>query len=195
MTPAPTQQDRAKKLRQLIGIAYSKLGWTDDEIRSVQVTVTGLETKREMSVTQLERLLTYCQKCGFKIRTNRQDGQTAPQPPLSMDVQVRKIRAIWLNLAALGIVKNASESALNAYGKRFTKVERLEWAGVDELSSVIEQLKRWRRRVLSEPARRWQCNACGALYPVVRADHAFGVREMPCTCGCQGFELVNEVSR
>lgn len=69
---------------------------------------------------------------------------------LADDAQSKKIRALWLDMAETGIVKNPSEAALAAYVKRLTGVDTLQWLSTEQASTVIETLKKWQKR-MSKP--------------------------------------------
>ncbi|STZ83109.1 phage associated protein [Bergeriella denitrificans] len=62
--------------------------------------------------------------------------------------QVKKIRALWLELHRLGAVRNPSELALAKFVKRMTGVDYQGWLDVDNASKVIEHLKKWVLRVV-----------------------------------------------
>lgn len=64
----------------------------------------------------------------------------------------KKIRALWLTLRDLGVLRDPSEQALNAYIKRTTKIERLEWLRSEDAPTVIEPLKGWVARELEAKA-------------------------------------------
>ncbi|WP_251280533.1 regulatory protein GemA, partial [Enterobacter hormaechei] len=56
------------------------------------------------------------------------------------------IRALWLEMAAAGIVRDSSEQALALWVKRETGISALRWLSNEQASSVIEKLKKWQRR-------------------------------------------------
>jgi phage gp16-like protein len=60
--------------------------------------------------------------------------------------QSKKIRQLWIELHQVGKVKNSSEDALEAYVKRMTRVDKLQWLDVAQASKVIEALKKWLSR-------------------------------------------------
>jgi phage gp16-like protein len=73
----------------------------------------------------------------FVSKNHRRD----PPDPLS-----RKIRALWLSLHKAGIVRDASDNALNRYIMRQVKVRSMEWLDTPKAIAVIESLKKWKER-------------------------------------------------
>lgn len=69
-----------------------------------------------------------------------------PTRPLAADPQSKKLRALWLEMHQLGIIKNPDESALCAFVKRETGVAALQWLKPAQASQVIERLKQWQQR-------------------------------------------------
>ncbi|MFB9157330.1 regulatory protein GemA [Chromobacterium violaceum] len=81
----------------------------------------------------------------------RSKAQAATQSrPLAQDEQHKKIRALWLFLYQIGVVKNPAESALAAYVKRITGRDAMQWLAGDQLEQVIESLKKWAMRSLPD---------------------------------------------
>ncbi|HGC3396096.1 TPA: regulatory protein GemA, partial [Escherichia coli] len=66
--------------------------------------------------------------------------------PLDNHPQSRKIRALWLEMAAAGIVRDRSENALARWIKRETGISALRWLSTEQAGSVIEKLKKWQHR-------------------------------------------------
>lgn len=66
--------------------------------------------------------------------------------PLDDHPQSRKIRALWLEMADAGIVRDRSEQALARWVKRETGVSALRWLSNEQASHVIEKLKKWQHR-------------------------------------------------
>ncbi|EOC0702682.1 regulatory protein GemA, partial [Salmonella enterica subsp. enterica serovar Kokomlemle] len=62
--------------------------------------------------------------------------------------QAKKLRALWLEMYAQGIVRDSSEEALRRWVKRETGVDGLQWLESDKASMAIERLKNWQVREL-----------------------------------------------
>ncbi|MCU7122997.1 regulatory protein GemA [Salmonella enterica] len=91
-----------------------------------------------MSDAQLARIFAVMKKQGFKV--------TSKEPP-AYDKQAAMIRALWLELATSGEVRDGSSTALNKFVSRQTNIARLEWLNNQQASQVIEQLKKWLARI------------------------------------------------
>jgi len=142
-----------------IHIAVAELGLSEDLYRSMVEGVAGAQSpaKRSGSAGDLTaperfRLLAEFRKLGWKPRHG---GKNRPHRPVGeRRGQVRKIRALWLELAELGEVRDPSEQALAAYVRRMTKSEgnpdgvaAIQFLDVPDAIRVIEAMKKWVARV------------------------------------------------
>lgn len=131
------------ELIRLIHVAKRELALDEETYRAaLALAVPGKTSAKDMTTVELEKALEALKKKGFQIR------RTAGSRPLADDAQSKKLRALWLEMAAQGIVKRAEESALAAYVKRLTGVDALQWLNTDQASRVIETLKKWQTREL-----------------------------------------------
>ena len=137
------EPDRQKLIR-LIHVAKRDLAMPDDSYRAILLQIGGKESAADLNAQQLERVLQHLKRCGFKVRAK------GSNRPLAQDGQSSTIRAIWLQLADMGIVRDRSEAALGKYVYRMTKVDALQWLSTEQASAVIEQLKKWQGRVINE---------------------------------------------
>ncbi|MCC8374010.1 MULTISPECIES: gp16 family protein [Photorhabdus] len=133
-----------QKLIQLIHIARSDLKLDEDTYRQMLLSETGKASTREMDIPQLTRVLEAMKKRGFKIKSFR---KSKTSRPLDSHPQSKKIRALWLEMASIGIVRNGSEQALAHWIKRETDIDGLQWLDSDQASSIIEKLKKWQNHV------------------------------------------------
>lgn len=145
MTAATTDQPKAKTLRAgdlaKIHLAKKALGLTDDDYRALLARVGKVQTAADLDIAGRARVLREFERLGWRAQPTGK-----PKPKLCREPQAKKIRALWLALAAAGVVRNPDESALLAYVRRQEKVDRLEWLSVRAASAVIEALKKWCRR-------------------------------------------------
>lgn len=139
-----TTEEKIKRLKRLIQVGKRQLAMEDDAYRDLLMSVTCKNTTKVMRVWELENVVKRMVKLGFRIK-KRPSQRTQAQ-----DVQSKKIRALWLELAAVGLVRDASEAALAAYAKRQTGVEALQWLSSEQASRVIEALKKWLGRAPSQ---------------------------------------------
>ena len=138
--------DQRQRLVRLIHVAKRDLKMDDDVYRAILLKIGKTESSSNMTIPELERTLEHMKRCGFKVRSKGNSGTSSR--PLAIDAESRKIRALWLFLHELGIVKNPSEKALAAYVKRMTKVDDLHWLNGDQTLIMIETLKKWAMRSL-----------------------------------------------
>ncbi|HEA0272893.1 TPA: regulatory protein GemA [Salmonella enterica] len=130
------------RIIQLIHIAKSKLGIDTDTYRQMLLSITGKTSTSDMNPGQLNKVLAAMKAKGFvvkpasKARTTR---QLADYP------QAKKLRALWLEMYAQGIVRDSSEEALRRWVKRETGVDGLQWLEPEMASSAIEKLKNWQK--------------------------------------------------
>ena len=132
-----------KRLIQLIHIARNELGMDEDTYRQMLQGLTGKASTKGMDTTQLNCVLESMKKKGFRVKPARKASSGLPR---DNHPQSRKIRALWLEMAAAGIVRDSSEQALALWVKRETGISALRWLSNEQASSVIEKLKKWQRR-------------------------------------------------
>ena len=133
----PSASSNRLHLIRLVHVAKRDLRMDDDAYRAILKARFNTESSADLSVLQLERLVSHFKACGFKVK------QKAGTRTLASDSQSRKIRALWLVLHGAGVVRDSSENALAALVKRMAKVEALQWLKKDQASRVIEELKKW----------------------------------------------------
>lgn len=100
------------------------------------------ESAADMSYSELKKAMEYFRGAGFQTR--KAVGDRTP----TVNTDASKVRALWLFLHALGVVRDPSERALAAYVKRIAKVDDLRWARGSTVDSLIETLKKWAMRFL-----------------------------------------------
>lgn len=130
-------------LVKLIHIARNDLQMDEDTYRQMLQGLTGKASTKEMDTTQLNRVLESMKKKGFRIKPA---SKARSGFPLDNHPQSKKIRALWLEMAAAGIVRDSSEQALSLWVKRETGISALRWLNKEQASNVIEKLKKWQRR-------------------------------------------------
>lgn len=130
------------KYIKLIHIAKKQLNLDDDTYRHLLTSETKKTSTKDMTVWELEKVIKNLKTKGFKVRSNSKKEKITATKPMH-----KKIRSLWLTLAEKGAVKNSSEKALNAYIKRITGIELMNWLSDSESIKVIETLKKWLSRV------------------------------------------------
>lgn len=145
---ATLQEKNARTAKiKMIQVAKRQLGLDEDTYRAaIALAVPGKSSSSDCTVAQLDRIIDHLKRKGFKPK---RPAGSAPRPErrtLDTSVEAKKARAIWLLLAEIGAVHDASESALNAYVRRQAGVDDLAW--VKDMTPVIEGLKAWAARKL-----------------------------------------------
>uniref|UniRef100_UPI0035C756FE gp16 family protein n=1 Tax=Serratia quinivorans TaxID=137545 RepID=UPI0035C756FE len=134
-----------QKIIQLIHIARNDLKMDEDTYRQMLQGLTGRASTKGMDIPQLTRVLESMKKKGFRIKPA---GKAKSGPPLDNHPQSKKIRALWLEMASAGIVRDSSEQALALWVNRETGISALRWLSNEQASSVIEKLKKWQHRAM-----------------------------------------------
>lgn len=140
--------DRQRLIR-LIHVAKRDLQLDDDTYRAILQRVGGKDSSSDLTVPELEKVLEHMKRSGFKVRSKaKQPASAKSSRPLAQDAESKKIRALWLFMHQIGVVKNPSEEALASYVKRITGVDALQWINGDQAETLIESLKKWAMRFL-----------------------------------------------
>lgn len=149
--PAFQASDRRALLAK-IHLGAKELGLAEDTRRDVLEKITGHRSSADCSDRELIMVLAHYRSLGWtptgaaKPRMGavpvRKPSRTAAQHPVA-----KKARAMWISLHQLGVVREPSEAALEAFGKRQLGVDRLQWADQGQGFRLIEALKQMAERV------------------------------------------------
>lgn len=130
-----------------VHIARKELRLQESEYRAMLARLTGHDSAGDCTLAQLAAVLDELKAKGWKpaVFVNRDKQTQAPRPAASRAAAdspvARKARALWISLAQLGAVRNASEQALEAFARRQLKVEAMQWADQGQGFRLIEALK------------------------------------------------------
>ncbi|ELW9028420.1 regulatory protein GemA, partial [Yersinia enterocolitica] len=93
-----------QRLIQLIHIARSDLKMDEDTYRQMLQGLTGTASTKGMDLPQLTKVLDSMKKKGFRVKPvgNAKTGIALDDHP-----QSRKIRALWLDMAAAGVIRDS----------------------------------------------------------------------------------------
>ena len=121
-----------------IHVAIKQLGLDDDTYRAMLSNLTGGRIISAGDATADERrtIIEHLRKVGFK--------KIPPRP--ADNAQDRMARALWLDCAKIGAIRDRREKAFLKFVKRITGVDRLEWINAEDANKVIEALKSIKRR-------------------------------------------------
>lgn len=133
---------------KLIHVARRSLALDDDTYRAFLASVVNGKTScRDMSDTQLKKVLEALKERGFK--------PVSKAKPKASSGITGKIRAVWSVMYRQGFVTSNDDSAVDAYVKRITRqknggegVAKLGWLRDENATVVLETLKRWHMRCM-----------------------------------------------
>ncbi|MFQ2020647.1 gp16 family protein [Aeromonas veronii] len=129
----------------------------DDECyRDLLASHTGKRSAALLSEQELEQVLAAFKAAGFIPKPARHAANRRLSPAVGSHVRVNeiaKIRAIWCEMARLGIIRDGSETALNHWVQRMTArlnggvgVAEVGWLDAPLAVKVLEALKKWLMR-------------------------------------------------
>jgi phage gp16-like protein len=113
-----------------------------DDYRAMLHAVIGLESCEKATDRQLDRVIEHLKSKGVRFGNKKYSPRSAHKAPAEK-TQFDKMRAMWIHMANAGVVRNGSETALQAFAKRQTRIGRLEWLDGASANKVIEALKDW----------------------------------------------------
>jgi Protein of unknown function (DUF1018) len=140
MTAALSRRfDDRRNLLSKIHIAKKQLGLDDDTYRARLARITGKSSSADMTEAELEAVLKDFAKDGFKAVKKAFTGPAAAQATV--------ITALWMSGWNLGVIRDPSPQAMEAFILRQTGVAKAEWLVDAKLASkVIDGLKAWLAR-------------------------------------------------
>lgn len=142
--------DNRLRYYKLLRVGKEQLGWDDEFYYGLWLPLQGATLKNgkysasTLTIGQLSRGVERMKDCGFKPTSKRKfthDNKDWRAP------RIAKINALWCALADAGKIEDKSQSACEAWCKRYTHKDRLQWSQSAQLNQCIEQLKKWAERV------------------------------------------------
>lgn len=127
-----------------IHIAKKELGLDDPTYRVLLERITGQTSAKDCTEAQLGKVLDEMKAKGWKPALKvvaRNPGVAAQRGVQASNPVAKKARAMWISLHQLGAVRDPSERALEAFGRRQLGVEKLQWANQSHGYRLIEALK------------------------------------------------------
>lgn len=142
MAKKETNAQRKARLIRLIHIGKNEIKMPESEYRTLIANVSqGKTSSKDCTADQLETVLRHMKAQGFQVAVATTGGQVLQQ---DQSAQQNKIRALWLELHEMGVVRSSDESALNAY---CVKYGGENWQNdVYAMRGLIERLKKWKAR-------------------------------------------------
>lgn len=131
----PAKSDRRRSLLAKLHIARKALAMQEEDYRHVLERETGKRSAKDCSEAELSAALNCFTRMGFR------PAGPSKRRELGGGMAVRKARAMWISLYQLGAIEDGSDAALESFGRRQLRVERLRWASEREMFRLIEALK------------------------------------------------------
>lgn len=133
MNPA-AKTPRARQIARIFSL-YRERGIDDDRRVGIQLDVTGQASIAKMTEPQRLKLI------------NRLEAAPPPRDRIPDTPQTRKIRALWISAYWLGIVRDRADSALSAWVRHQTGLDKAAWLHRPaDAARVTEALKAWLAR-------------------------------------------------
>lgn len=156
--------DAFRRLMARIHIAKKELALDEAEYRTILKAQTGKDSCSRMSLGELMQVEHYLKKTlGWKPKTA--GGRMKPgkkRSPVSQGRPVDVLRAIWIEMAREGLIRDGSETALEAWVVRMSArlnhgkgIERVDWLDAEPYvcQRLIESLKQWQKRLAAKVSR------------------------------------------
>lgn len=122
-----------------IHVAKKALGWDDDTYRDIMAAVCRVRSSAQLDFAGRKRFLAHLQACQAQQGTAAAPARAkTPWGP-----QLRKLWALWQQLADAKLVQDRTRGALQAWVSRQTGVDRLEWLNPQQLDLVLTSARRW----------------------------------------------------
>ncbi|UCX05446.1 gp16 family protein [Shewanella glacialimarina] len=154
---------KKNRLKTLINVAKGQLGLEDDLYRTMLKSATSKDSLKAMTLSELEIAFTAFKNKGFEpkkatLNTAKTPfkGRLSQSAGRSKVAIIDKIVAIWITMSHHMIIRDSSETALDAYVRRMTLrrhgegVDSVRWLDQDMGYQVLESLKNWHKRELIE---------------------------------------------
>ncbi len=134
--PDPHRRTMIAKLH----LAKRDLAMDEADYRLVLERVTGRRSAGDMSAAQLDAALKEMARLGWQAQP-KSGPRTAGSSRAVTNPAANKARAMLISLGLMGVIRNTSEQALEAFARRQLGVERLAWADQAQVYKLIEALK------------------------------------------------------
>jgi phage gp16-like protein len=122
-----------------VHIAKAQLGLDDEMYREALKAVTGKTSAKLCSSNELEAVLKHFEKAGFKPKGKAFSGPSTKY--------AAKIHALWISGWNLGVIRDNSDTAMEAFILRQTSISKAQWLQhPKDAAKVIDALKAWLAR-------------------------------------------------
>lgn len=144
---------RARQLRAIHAMRR-EIALADDSYRAIVRRMCNGRTDSSKDLTDRERTA-LCQELQRLGAGRKMAAAAKPRsaPPARLAPQVGKLRALWLSLWQLGVVRDPSDRAIESFMRRQTGIAAWGWTNAAHLARAIEALKDWCAREGFSPAK------------------------------------------
>ncbi len=156
---AKTKKPTSPRRRALIAkvhIATKQIGLSDDEYRDILEGMFKVRSSTKLSDARLVELIEHLKTLGFrdKPRKPRPTARSSAAPSSAKEARpqwIAKLRAVWISLYYLGVVRDRSDKALTKMvqrvsGGKDTGIQSLQWIDEHTAYQATEALKRMAAR-------------------------------------------------
>lgn len=123
-----------------IHVAKNQLNLDDDQYRDVLRRVTGKDSAAQCRYSQLVDLINEFKALGWET-PKKKAFRRAPSDG------IKKIYALWGELQTAGAVQSTDKTALDAFVKKYTGIDSVQWLQPAQQQKIIEILKQWIKRI------------------------------------------------
>lgn len=145
----PVQSLPRNILIKLIKTGQRALGLDDETYRDMLESATGLRScaDKRMTPQKLTAVLARMRELGFVPAPRTQgkpqtQGRAVRKAKLGSGKQLGRIRGLWQRMYSFGIVRDASDTALDSYCRRMVGAD-MERCTAAQCQRLIECLKQW----------------------------------------------------
>jgi len=133
-------RDQRRRLIAKVHVAQKELGLSEDNYRLILSQITGFDSCKDIPLDGLVAVIDRMKALGFCEKV-------AQKPQRILSRQKSLIRWLWNELYAIKAISDPSDTALDAWLKRQTGVDRIQWLTDAQAVKCIEALKLWKRRL------------------------------------------------
>lgn len=132
------------RLIKIAHVGAKELGLDEDSRRAMQARLTGKPSCADMTVAELERVISELKRLGFRPGRNREERRRDRLPD---GPHGAKLWALWMSAWRLGVTETSNEAGLIAFVKRQTGIDAAKWARSPlDSNKAVEGLKAWLAR-------------------------------------------------
>lgn len=144
-------REKARRNREIakIHLAKKQCGLDDMAYRAMLKRVAGCSSSAELTADGRALALDELKRLGFKPAPPKAAGRRIPE---TNEPQIRLIRALWLDLRDMGVLRDPSEKALAHYCQKICGISAINWLGPLDARKFIGALVRWKSQVEQKKA-------------------------------------------